>query len=98
QPGDHETVGVVQGDGQPHRVTMELYLGGRSRRPELGETSLSLETSPGNFVVLSQHQNFPLTDIRWEQWVDQQRDWLFQFNQERRRKASVAYDRYWEDR
>jgi len=98
QPGDHETVGVVQGDDKAHRVTMELYLGGRGRRPELGETSLSLETSPGNFVVLSQNQNIPLTDIAWEQWVDQQRDWLFQFNQERRRQASVAYDRYWEKR
>ncbi len=52
-PGDNEQVVEIKGDGKPHRLRLELFLGGNQKRPELGETSVSLDGDDGLFRILS---------------------------------------------
>ena len=42
-PGHKEVIAKVQGDGMPHVITLEVFVGGKSIRPELGEVCVALE-------------------------------------------------------
>lgn len=42
QPGDHEEVREVDLPAGQHRLRLEVVVGGKKRRPELGETSVSM--------------------------------------------------------
>ena len=55
--GDNEKIVEIRGDGKPHRLRLELFLGGKKKRPELGETSVSLEGEDGLFRILSPRAN-----------------------------------------
>jgi len=42
QPGDSETAAEVELAGGIHRLKLEVFIGGKKRRPELGETSVAI--------------------------------------------------------
>lgn len=95
QRGDQQAVAVVQGDGQRRLVQLLTIVGGQSRRPELGETSVSIAEAEGDFAVLSQTLDIPLTDDGWREFSASQLDWLVNLNQSRRREASEEEAQYW---
>jgi hypothetical protein len=42
QPGDHEEATEIELAAGPHRLRYEVFIGGKKRRPEVGETSVSI--------------------------------------------------------
>ena len=58
QTGENEELATLVSDGTPIRMTMEMMIGGGTKRPELGEVSLSREVNPGEFEILG--MQFPL--------------------------------------
>ncbi len=95
QRGDQQAVAEIQGDGQRHLVQMLTIVGGQQRRPELGDTSVSIAELDGDFTVLSETESIPLTDEGWQRFTQTHRAWLAELNQIRRREASVEETRYW---
>ncbi|MCL4200845.1 MAG: DUF1553 domain-containing protein [Pirellulaceae bacterium] len=93
--GDSQTVVEIEGDGQRHLFQLEVIVGGRKLRPELGETSVSVAAPGGDFFVLGPIDSFPLTDRGWTEFQDRQLAELRFLNAERRSAASAEETEYW---
>jgi hypothetical protein len=93
--GDSQRVCDIVGDGRSHAFRLEMIVGGRDRRPELGETSVSIGPPEGDFQLLGPVIQVPLTDAPWREYAAEQRRELAAWNQRRRREASVAEAEYW---
>ena len=98
-PGDQDAVALFKSAGKKHRLTWEVFLGGKGIRAELGETCLAV-ARPGSetFEVLHQTRPFPLTDDAWLEFVASRRAELVAVNQQRRRDASVEWTAFWDRR
>ncbi len=94
--GDSQRVCEIVGDGQPHAFRFEMIVGGRDRRPELGETSVSIGRPDGDFQLLSPAVQVPLMDAGWLRFAAEQRRKLAEMNARRRCEASVAESKYWD--
>jgi hypothetical protein len=94
--GDQQAVAEIEGDGRRHFVQMETIVGGQDRRPELGDTSLSIATPEGDFTLLSPTLVVPLTEEGWRSFAQSQHEWLDEFNAQRRREASRDETKYWD--
>src|SRR5262249_34222158 len=75
QPGDHEELKEIELTAGPHRLRLEVFVGGKKHRPELGETSVSIAPAEtDDFWVIgfsetnadSRITAFPLTDASWQ--------------------------------
>ncbi|MFM9963421.1 MAG: DUF1553 domain-containing protein [Planctomycetaceae bacterium] len=99
RPGDQDTIATIKSEGGRHRLTWEVFLGGKSVRPELGETFVAL-AGPGSdsFAVLHQTKPFVLTDEAWTDFVAHRLDELVTINQQRRRDASREWTAFWNRR
>lgn len=98
QTGENEKLATISTDGSPVRITMEMFVGGGSKRPETGEVSLSLQQSDGTFAVLSPNGTFPLTDHGWFSFLDEHRVFMTELNAERRLQVGLAENERWEQR
>jgi len=112
QPGDQETDAEIELTAGWHRVKLELYVGGKKRRLEVCETSVSIAPAGSDafWVVGVKDEGrrtkdeaagvtvFPLTDDGWLAFERERRDEIVWINQQRRRAASVDYAKYWERR
>jgi hypothetical protein len=99
RPGDQDTIAPFVSDGARHRWTWEIFLGGKSVRPELGETCVAVAAPESEtFLVMHQTEPFPLTDDGWTDFVDHRREELRDFNQQRRREASRDWRAFWDRR
>ncbi len=99
RPGDQDTIASFKSEGQRHRLTWEVFLGGKSVRPELGETFIALAgPESDSFAVLHQTKPFVLTDESWTDFVARRRDELVTLNQQRRREASREWTEFWNRR
>ncbi|MEX2175725.1 MAG: DUF1553 domain-containing protein [Pirellulaceae bacterium] len=105
QPGDREQVVEVDLTAGWHRARLELFVGGKKRRPELGETSLSIAPAGSDaFRVLAVSKaattgrGFELTDAAWLAWEQSRREELASINRQRRRAAGAEYAKYWQQR
>jgi hypothetical protein len=96
QRGDQQVLVELDGDGETHRIRLDTVVGLNNRRPELGETSLSLGSAVGDLTVISFDQPFPLTDAGWKDYMERERVRLLAVNQERRKKASTEEAAYWQ--
>ncbi len=98
--GDNEKVVEIEGDGKPHRLRLELFLGGKKKRPELGETSVSLEAEDGLFRILSPKPvwRFALTDDEFHAFREQDQLYQRNLNAERRQVAGKEETEYWNRR
>lgn len=73
QPGHSEAMATIQGDGKPHVIVFETFVGGKNLRPELGQPSLSISTNNSLFHLLtSNKQWFDFTDDGWKHYVAEQ--------------------------
>lgn len=111
QPGDHEEVVDVDLPAGLHRLRLELVVGGKKHRPEVGETSVSLAPAGSDdFWVIGYPAGsaassrpapiaaFPLVDQAWLAWERYERDRMLDINQQRRATASLDYSKYWQRR
>ncbi|HZN34738.1 MAG TPA: DUF1553 domain-containing protein, partial [Pirellulaceae bacterium] len=103
QPGDSENVAEAELSGGAHRLKLEIFVGGKKRRPEVGETSVSIAPAgTDDFQVIGhvgdQTTSFPLTDAGWQAWEPATRAELIGINQRRRSEASAEYAKYWDRR
>jgi hypothetical protein len=94
--GDQQAIVEVEGDDRPHLVQMETIVGGQTRRPELGDTSLSIAPPEGEFALVSPTLSIPFTEEGWRSYVASQQEWLTAWNAQRRREASIEETKYWE--
>lgn len=99
QTGDHDTVALFQGTGQPQRVTLEVLAGGKKHRPEWGETGVFMELQDDRFWLLNLNPDpVELTDSGWLGFTLDQHARLELLNQTNRKCVSVEYSRYWDRR
>ena len=99
RPGDQDAIALFQSDGGRHRLTWEVFLGGKGVRPELGETLVALAAPDSDsFAVLHQTKPFALTEDAWTDFVARRRDELIAVNQQRRREASRDWTAFWNRR
>lgn len=81
RPGDQDTIATFQSNGGRQRLTWEIFLGGKSVRPELGETLVALAAPDRDlFVVLHLTKPFPLTDDAWTDFASRHREELVSVN------------------
>ncbi len=69
QPGDQQTVVEVEGDGRHHLLHVEVKVGHRGRRPELGEFSACIgppDTVPSVVELGDRATAIPLSDEGWQ--------------------------------
>jgi hypothetical protein len=107
QPGDSEVVKEVELSAGKHRLRLEVFVGGKKHRPEVGETSVSIAPAGSDdFWVLGFSETntsggvtvFPLTDAGWLSWERDCREEMLAINQRRRAEASSEYAKYWRKR
>jgi len=99
QPGDRQATIDVVGDGRRHVLHLEVRVGGRGRRPELGEFSASVGP-PGEVpaVMAATAEQVPLSDPGWSGLVarlDAERE---AENTAARRAAAAKEDAVWAER
>jgi hypothetical protein len=99
QPGDRQTTIDVEGDGQRHVLHVEVRVGGRGRRPELGEFSASIgpPDEVPTVIAASQEQSL-LTDSGWAGLVARLDAARAEADTRARRAAAAVDDDYWAKR
>jgi hypothetical protein len=99
QPGDQQATIDVEGDGQRHVLHVEVRVGGRGRRPELGEFSVSLgppDEVPA--VIATSAERVMLTDSGWAGLAVRLDLARVEVETRARRLATAADDPYWDER
>ncbi|HUE74809.1 MAG TPA: DUF1553 domain-containing protein [Pirellulaceae bacterium] len=101
QPGDQENVAELEIAPGMHRLKLELFGGGKSKRVEFGELGLYIAPAGSDafrLVAHDSHWQDPLTDDGWLAYETRRRMELAKVNQQRRREVSQEYAAYWERR
>lgn len=90
---------VWESDGKPHQFIHEIYVGGKNRKPDLGEASVSvLHSGSSRFQLLAPAVNIPHTDSDWDAYADRLEEQLDQQDATARRAAAVEQTKYWNQR
>ena len=100
-PGDNEIAVPVVGDGKRHALVFEMIAGNGRVRTTLGETSVSLENSEGEFVLLSPgERGVPLTDEGWVAYRNERSLHYLQIDAQQRavKREQSGEDGYWQKR
>ena len=100
-PGDNEIAVPVVGDGKRHALVFEMIAGNGRVRTTLGETSVSLESADGQFVLLSPgNRVVPLTDEGWVAYRNERSLHYLQVDAQRRaeKRRQSGDDDYWQKR
>lgn len=97
-PGHRETLATLLGDGRPHTIVLEAFVGGKGIRPDLGELSASISMNGAPFRFLSpNHAKAPdLTESGWRVFAQEQESRIAKLNATRRRNADE--EAYWKTR
>jgi hypothetical protein len=96
-PGHNEALATFEGDGQPHVVTVESFVGGKGLRPEIGEMSVSISSAGGPFRLLSPTGDAPEpNEAGWRSYAEAQRERVAAM--ERQRRRNPGEEAYWNAR
>jgi hypothetical protein len=101
QPGDQEQVAEVEIAPGVHRLRLELYGGGKSKRVEFGESGLFIAPAGSDEFKLLAHEasrQAALNDEGWLSFERQRRQELAEINRQRRVAAARDYAAYWQRR
>jgi hypothetical protein len=101
QPGDDQAVFDVEGDGQWHTLHVEVKVGRKGRRPELGEFSASIgppAAVPHVIAAGSAASPVSLTDAGWSTLESRLAAESDAANTAARRTAARKQDDYWNRR
>lgn len=95
--GHSEALATIRGDGQPHVFTLEVFVGGKGLRPELGEPSVSVSTDGGPFRLLTPRPAaIELSDQGWSAFANERREAIAKLDAERRHLPDE--EKYWKMR
>lgn len=100
-PGNRETWVEFETEGGEHFVILETMIGGmagkNNRRPEFGETvfAISPEGSESWQLVTPTGQTVAYTDAGWAAYEAERREWLADFNADRREARRKENAEYW---
>ena len=96
-PGHSEAMATIQGDGKPHVIVFETFVGGKNLRPELGQPSLSISSNGAPFQLLTNNDHaFDFTDDGWKHYVREQQAHIDDLSAQRR--ANTDELAYWKSR
>ena len=96
-PGHKEALETVQGDGLPHVLTLEVFVGGKLTRPDLGEVSVSVSVDGEPFRLLAASgAAAPFSDASWLAHAGAQRERTAKLDAARRRNPDE--ESYWKMR
>lgn len=96
-PGHREVLATFQGDGKPHVVSLEVFVGGKAVRPELGTALAWISQDGKTWQLLTPGTPVKLaTTDDVESYVAQQSARAEERNAERRRIP--AEESYWRER
>ena len=106
-PGHGEQIVSFLPTEESHRIALEVIVGGKQKRPETGELSLSVRPAgdaDSPFTVMGQFTNrnlrtnrFELTDHLWQQFLASESDRIVEENR-LRRYAADEQKGYWLNR
>ncbi|WP_235935316.1 DUF1553 domain-containing protein [Candidatus Laterigemmans baculatus] len=96
--GDTEAVTTIEGDGKEHLLQFEMIVGGQRHRPDFGETAVFLAPPGEDFRLVSHAEEVELTDADWMPFIARHRDWLIEFDAERRVAIGGGERDYWAER
>ena len=96
-PGHSEAMATIKGDGKPHVIVFETFVGGKNLRPELGQPSVSISTNGAPFRLLTNNKQwFDFTDDGWKHYTREQRAHIDDLSAQRRANAEELA--YWKTR
>jgi hypothetical protein len=99
RPGQFEAMTTIEGDGAEHVVVVETLIGLKSRRPEIGNLSVSIAPKNGEmFYLLSPSQKVALSEETWPQFEERQVARHREDDAQRRRKLAASEEKYWSQR
>ncbi|MEQ1861014.1 MAG: DUF1553 domain-containing protein [Chthoniobacteraceae bacterium] len=92
-PGHSEAMVTIKGDGKPHVIIFETFVGGKNMRPELGQPSLSVSKDGAPFRLLTcDDAVIEFTDDSWRKYSHEQTARVADLAAERRAHPDeVAY-------
>lgn len=97
--GHDEKYLVWESDGKPHLFLHEIYVGGKSRKPDIGEASLSvLDPLDNRFRLVAPATKIVHSDAGWNAYAESLESLLDQMDARTRREAAAQQDRYWNRR
>lgn len=97
--GHDEKYVVWESDGKPHLFLHEIYVGGKNRKPDIGEASLSvLNPRDNRFWLLAPKARIAHSDGAWNTYAEALEDQLDRLDKTFRRKAAEKQDAYWNER
>ncbi|HYG77285.1 MAG TPA: DUF1553 domain-containing protein [Planctomycetota bacterium] len=96
KPGHNEKIVTIKGDGKPHVLSLEIFVGGGKLRPEVGELSLSIAKAGSDvYTLVSPKLNVPLTDDAFDAFAQEQRKSHALADAQNRRAAGAKEAEYW---
>ena len=73
-PGHSEAIATVQGDGQAHIITFETFVGGKNKRPELGNPFVAISNAGAPFHILTPGDEwYDITEEGWNHFAREQK-------------------------
>ena len=97
--GHDEQYVVWESDGKPHLFLHEIYVGGKNRKPDLGELSVSvLDAQDNHFRLLAPAANIAHSDAGWNEYAKHLEEQLDNLDRLNRHLAAGKQDEYWQKR
>lgn len=92
---DAERVVAFHSDGGTHRIRYDLIVGGPAYRLEFGETCVGIARPGEMFRLLSHRDDYRMTDVGWQSFVDHQTHKIDELDRMTRTAASRVNDAQW---
>lgn len=96
--GHSETNFTVKGDGREKTLVLEVFVGGKTYRPEIGELTLSWLRKDGLYQLVAPKTEVLHTDDGWLAYAGAQRERLIARDAQRRREVATEENKYWDMR
>ncbi|MGB0578831.1 MAG: DUF1553 domain-containing protein [Limisphaerales bacterium] len=96
--GHDEKFVIWESDGNPHVFLHEIYVGGKNRKPDIGEASLSILNSDNQFQLIAPVDRITHSDAGWNKYAGALESQLDHIDYRTRRQAAAEQDDYWDQR
>lgn len=97
--GHGEEYVIWKSDGKAHLFMHEIHVGGKKRKPEVGEVSVSILNPEDNrYYLLAPSTRIAHSDLGWQSYAESLETALDQRDTRSRRQAAAKQNGYWEHR
>ncbi len=98
RPGTQEVVVEFESSGSQHFFLLEAFVGGKGKRPETGDLSVSISIDGAPFKLLSPTHDIALTDGNWIDYAEKSQEAIRVFNQATRATNGIEETGKWKKR